>query len=965
MKPKSALYKFPLASAIATLLASSSVHAGQIWDGGSIGPGDNNWSTDANWDGDLDPIFANPITFTGNIRNVAVNDLAADSVIGGINFTNDGSGGFTNAFTLSGNRITLGGNIVTTTSSSAITDIISLNMILNGNRTITTNASHNLSISGSISQTGGARTLTKDGAGTLTLSSANVYTGNTTVNAGILTFSGLGNIYNGLDNSATVSVASGAQIVASSTAFNVLGFGSGATWTVAGTINSSGGGPQTLPATVNLNNGTLTGVANASFGTFTTNPGYTNTLTANGASNLISSANFGMAGTATLALSTPLGTDALSVTAPLGLSGQGGVLTKSGLGTVTLSATNVYTGGTTLNQGTLSLSTNGTLGASTGTLTVNNNNNVAPGNATILNLATAINTAVGSLSGTIATPISGTNTITINTQTGRGFTVNQTTPGTYAGVIAGAGSFTKTGSATLTLQGTNTYTAGSTISAGSLQLGNGGTTGALTGTASITNNANLTINRSNAFSQATDLANRAITGTGSFTQAGGGNTTLSVANSYTGNTTVSAGTLTFSGLGNIYVGSGNSAIVSVAAGAQIVASSSANNVLGLGAAATWTVAGTINSSGGGAQTLPGIINLNNGTLTGVANGSFGTFTTNPGHTTTLTANGASNLISSANFGMPGNTLALSTPLGTDALSVTAPLGLSTSQTGALTKSGLGTVTLSATNPYAGATTINAGSLRLGNGSTTGSLTGTASITNNANLTVNRSNAFTQVTDLNNKAIGGTGSFTQAGGGTTTLSLTNTYSGATTVSSGTLIVNGSISTSVLTTVQTGATLGGSGTVGALTINSGGFFSPGNSPGITTVNGNYTQNGQLNMELTGLTAGTQHDQVNVIGSATLGGLLNITSFTGSYALNDLIFILLNDSADSITGTFTGLAQGATVTTHGGFDWQISYIGNSGGNTFIGGNDIVLMAVPEPRAALLGGIGMLMLLRRRRTK
>ena len=200
--------------------------------------------------------------------------------------------------------------------------------------------------------------------------------------------------------------------------------------------------------------------------------------------------------------------------------------------------------------------------------------------------------------------------------------------------------------------------------------------------------------------------------------------------------------------------------------------------------------------------------------------------------------------------------------------------------------------------------------------------------------------------------------------TVNLNAANTYTGATNVNGGTLIVNGDISTSSLTTVASGATISGSGTVGALTVSTGGFINPGNSPGTLDVDGDYSQLGLYTAEINGLTAGTQHDQINVSGTVNITGGSLATMFTGTYAANDLLFILLNDSTDAITGNFSGLAQGATVTSYGGFDWQISYIADSTGNSFTGGNDIALMAIPEPSAALLGGLGiMLALLRRRR--
>jgi hypothetical protein len=110
--------------------------------------------------------------------------------------------------------------------------------------------------------------------------------------------------------------------------------------------------------------------------------------------------------------------------------------------------------------------------------------------------------------------------------------------------------------------------------------------------------------------------------------------------------------------------------------------------------------------------------------------------------------------------------------------------------------------------------------------------------------------------------------------------------------------------------------------------------------------------------------------VTGSVTLNGALDLTFNTFTPVDGDMIFILLNDGSDPITGTFTGLAQGAVAASYGGFDWQISYLANNTGvgtGTFTGGNDIALMAVasviPEPSTALLAAIGALALLRRRR--
>jgi autotransporter-associated beta strand protein len=101
----------------------------------------------------------------------------------------------------------------------------------------------------------------------------------------------------------------------------------------------------------------------------------------------------------------------------------------------------------------------------------------------------------------------------------------------------------------------------------------------------------------------------------------------------------------------------------------------------------------------------------------------------------------------------------------------------------ITKAGTGTMFLSANNTYNGTTVINAGTVQIGAGGTTGALSSGSAITNNATLVFNRSNTITQGTDFAN-SITGTGNLIQAGSGTLVLG-TNTYNGATTVNAGTL------------------------------------------------------------------------------------------------------------------------------------------------------------------------------------
>jgi len=136
------------------------------------------------------------------------------------------------------------------------------------------------------------------------------------------------------------------------------------------------------------------------------------------------------------------------------------------------------------------------------------------------------------------------------------------------------------------------------------------------------------------------------------------------------------------------------------------------------------------------------------------------------------------------------------------------------------------------------------------------------------------------TDATNAAlIQGATSLIKEGGGTWTLTGTNTYSGTTTVNEGTLLVNGNhgAATSAVTVGASG-TLGGAGIIGgAVTVNSGGMLAPGAGAGTLTISNNLALNSgaMLNFELGATNAS---DKVVVSGALALGGTLNVTNLTG---------------------------------------------------------------------------------------
>jgi autotransporter-associated beta strand protein/probable HAF family extracellular repeat protein len=214
---------------------------------------------------------------------------------------------------------------------------------------------------------------------------------------------------------------------------------------------------------------------------------------------------------------------------------------------------------------------------------------------------------------------------------------------------------------------------------------------------------------------------------------------------------------------------------------------------------------------------------------------------------------------------------------------------------ALIKEGSGTLTLTGASTYTGGTTISAGTLQIGNGGISGSISG--NVTNNGVFAINRSDAYTF-----DAAISGNGAFQQNGLGATTLSNTSTYTGATTVNAGTLSVTGDISKSSVLTVNVGGALIGTGTVGNTQINSGGLFVPGKAglPGTSmTVAGTLAfQSSALYLVQISPASATS---ANATGTASLAGNVLASFAPGSYETKQ--YDILHSAG--LSGTFGTLS------------------------------------------------------------
>ncbi|HCM3060331.1 TPA: autotransporter-associated beta strand repeat-containing protein [Salmonella enterica subsp. enterica serovar Hato] len=727
--------------------------------------------------------------------------------------------------------------------------------------------------------------LIKQGAGTLILNAENTYTGGTTISGGTLVATNVDALGSGdVTDDATLELNTGGtfdnaisgsgQVVKSGDDVLTLSGAnsySGGTLISDGTLVASnvealGTGDVTDNATLELNTGGT--FDNAISGSGKVEKSGDDALTLSGA-NTYTGGTLISDGTLVASNVEALGTGDVTDNAVLELNTGGdfdnaisgsGQVEKSGDGTLTLSGSNTYTGGTTINDGTL------------------------------------IATSVDAL---------GSGDVTDNA------TLELNTGGDFDNAISGSGKVEKSGDETLTLSGTNTYTGGTTISGGTLVASN---VDAL-GTGDVTDNATLELNTGGTF-------DNVISGSGQVVKSGDKTLTLSGANSYTGGTTINDGTLVASNVEAL--GSGdvtNDAVLELNTGGtfdNVISGSgqvvkSGDDALTLSGSNTYRggtlissgtlVANDVNALGTGDVTDNAALMLNTG----------GDFINNIGGTGRVEKSGDQTLTLSGANSYTGGTLISSgtlvandvNALGTGDVTDDATLELNTggdfdnaiSGSGQVVKSGDDTLTLSGTNSYTGGTTISGGTLV----ATNVDALGTGDVTNNATLELNTGGDF-----INN--IGGTGRVEKSGDDTLTLSGSNTYTGGTLINGGTLVASNveALGTGDVTDNAT------------LALNTGGTFDNAISG-----SGQVVKSGDETLTLSGTNSYTG-------GTTISGGTLVATNVEalGTGSVTDNATLELNTS-----GTFDNVISGRGQVVKSG-DKTLTL---SGANSYTGGTTI----------------------------
>ena len=701
-------------------------------------------------------------------------------------------------------------------------------------------------------------------------------------------------------------------------------------------------GANVSPTTPTFNNSTLDYTVNSSggfgiaAGSLTKNGSGTltiNTANAYTGATTVSAGTLALAGSLTGGTAiTVSGTGVLSQSAAGVISGAASV-THSSSGTSTLAGNNTYTGATAVSGGTLKLTGTGKLGTSStyaGAISIASTAVFENAGSTGQNLTGAITgagTLVNSGSGSLILTTASNSYAALNISSGRTF-IN-----TNAAALPSAATVALSGGI-LVLNAAATYNQAITMSSGAGIAARATTT--LTGV-TLPGSGSITFNNDDSTTSTLSISNtKALTGALTV-EVGGGRVTTNPIGAVTlsGILSGGGGSLVKTGAGQLTLQGANTFDGGVTIKNGTLESKTTQTTLGTG---TVTMGGTGST---GATYLTGQNNSNAFVIHAPDSGSV-----------VIGTNGAgSGFTMSGGISLNGNLT-----LQTFDNAITAVTKAASGFSGGIT--GTGNVLLNNLGLDDNTITMSTGAVNH-----TGSLTLQGTATGDTTISANIGSNVTSVTQ--NSATS-----------RLILSGANTYTGATTVSAGTLAVNGTLA-NTSTTVGSGGTLQGSGSIaGSVTVQLGGKIAAGNSIESLTI-------GALGLDFGSIFAfeinndaavGVAADLTAINGDLTLdlghAAVLTMSELgSGSWTLGEKLTLI------SYSGIWNGglfnyggtLADDSTI-TFSGMDWSFNYNDTSAGTNYTGdltGSRFVTMtAIPEPNAAVLvGGLGMLALLRRRR--